>query len=87
MEAKILKQELAAENVTFLYLCVNCSEQSWTNTIKEKEIQGQHYRLNGDEFTVLSNRFRITSIPRYFLINKEGVIVDENAVRPRDKIA
>jgi thiol-disulfide isomerase/thioredoxin len=84
-QAKILKQVLAAQHVTFLYLCVNCSEQSWTSTIKAKEIQGQHYRLNKDEFTVLSNQFQITSIPRYFLINREGVVVDENATRPSDK--
>jgi thiol-disulfide isomerase/thioredoxin len=83
-EAKTLKKELAGKNVTFLYLCVNCTEESWTKTIKAKEIEGQHYRLNDDEYVLLSSLFKITGIPRYLLIDKEGAVVDQDANRPSD---
>ena len=86
-QAKILRQELAGKKVTFLYLCVNCSEESWTNAIKAKEIGGQHYRLSNDEYSVLSSRFKITGIPQHVLINKDGAVVDEDATSPSDKNA
>ncbi|QIL42367.1 TlpA family protein disulfide reductase [Pedobacter sp. HDW13] len=81
-----LKKELDGLDVVFLYLGVNCSEESWSKTIKENNITGEHYLLSKDEFTLLSGRFQIGGIPRYMLVDKQGKIVDENAKLPSQKM-
>lgn len=37
------------------------------------------------EKSEFKNRFKINAIPRYFLINKEGEIVNQDAPRPGDE--
>ena len=80
--SKVLKKEMAGEEVVFLYLGVNCSEKNWANTIKTEQIEGEHYLLSPDEYSLLSSRFRISGIPRYVLIDKEGEVSDPDAERP-----
>ena len=69
----------------FLYLGVSCTEESWKNTIKTKEIKGEHYLLSQDEYTLLGDRFQISGIPRYLLVDKKGNVVNENAPRPGEQ--
>ena len=80
--SKTLKKEMAGNDVVFLYLGVNCSAESWENTIKAEEIDGEHYLLSKDEYTLLSSRFGISGIPRYMLIDKKGKVSDADAERP-----
>lgn len=80
--SKILREEMQGEDVVFLYLGVNCSEDSWAKTIKLEEIEGEHYLLSPDEYALLSSRFRISGIPRYILVDREGRLHDEDADRP-----
>jgi hypothetical protein len=41
-----------------------------------------NFRLLDTEKFRISNKFKITSIPRYMLINEDGKIIDSDAARP-----
>lgn len=69
-----LKEEMKNENVVFLYITDQSSpENTWKNKIPN--IKGEHYRVSEDEWNYLSQKFNISGIPHYALVNKKGEIV------------
>lgn len=80
-----LKKELAGKDVVFLYIGISCSKQSWENTIKDKGIQGEHYFADDNEGKLLSDKFNISGIPHYVLVDKTGKVADNKAQRPSEK--
>lgn len=77
-----LKEEFNGENVVFVYFCVKSKKRKWESTILDLKIKGDPYLLTDSQYDILSEKFDITGIPRYILVNKEGKVVDENAARP-----
>lgn len=80
--SKELQKELAGKEVVFLYIGLSCSKQSWEYTIKEMGIEGEHYFANEKDGKLLSQKFNISGIPRYILVDKEGKVADGQALRP-----
>lgn len=74
-QMKPLKEELAKENIVFVYI---------TNPSSPKEkydkmipgIKGDHYRLSEDEWNLLSYEFKISGIPHYMLVGKAGNVIN-----------
>jgi len=54
----------------------------WKKYIGAKNIKGENYFLDPEKSGSLTDRYNITTIPRYLLIDKFGNIVDESADRP-----
>ncbi|MEL1254981.1 thioredoxin-like domain-containing protein [Flavobacterium sp. DGU38] len=70
-----LKEEMKSENVVFLYITNPTSpEKSWNNNIPG--INGEHYRVSQDEWNYLAQKFNISGIPHYVLVNKKGEVVN-----------
>jgi thiol-disulfide isomerase/thioredoxin len=84
-ESKELQKELAGKEVVFLYIGISCTKQSWENTIKDKGIEGEHYFANDKDGKLLSEKFNISGIPHYVLVDKTGKVADDRATRPSDK--
>lgn len=80
--SKALAGELKSKDVVFLYIGVECNKESWEKTIKEKQLEGEHYYADKNESVLLSNKFNFSAIPRYVLIDKEGKVAEEDAPRP-----
>ncbi len=69
-----LKEEMKDDDVVFLYITNQTSpEGTWKNAIAN--IKGEHYRVSADEWNYLSDKFKISGIPHYTLVNKNGEIV------------
>lgn len=83
--SKELQQELAGKAVVFLYIGISCTKQSWENTIKDKGIAGEHYFANDNDGKLLSEKFNISGIPHYVLVDKNGKVADDRAFRPSDQ--
>lgn len=62
------------------------TEENWKSSIADLNLEGQHYFISLDQYNLLAYRFQISGIPHYILINKEGGIVDENALSPSEMI-
>ncbi len=87
--AKELQEKFTAKekkNIVFLYISIDENEESWRNAIEKLEIHGYHTISPGNWNSEACKFFKISSIPRYMLIDKSGNIADENAKRPGDEI-
>ncbi|GAB3656759.1 TlpA disulfide reductase family protein [Echinicola sediminis] len=69
-----LKEEIKEEDVVFVYITNHTSpEKTWE--LRIPSIKGEHFRVSPDEWNVLSQKFQISGIPHYVLVNKEGKVV------------
>lgn len=82
--AKTLRGKFAGKDVVFLYLGVQSEEKAWKAMIAELEIKGEHYLLSKNEYAALAEKFQISGIPRYILVDKNGRVADGYAKRPGD---
>jgi thiol-disulfide isomerase/thioredoxin len=74
-QIKPLKDEMANENVAFVYITDQSSPKTtYDNMIPN--IKGEHYRLSNDEWHVLSSMFKITGIPHCVLVGKDGKVIN-----------
>jgi thiol-disulfide isomerase/thioredoxin len=80
--SKKLKKELIGKDVVFVYLGVQCEEKLWKAAIAEMDIDGEHFFVDDKGFGAMSEKFRISGIPHYMLVDKQGRVVDDNAKRP-----
>jgi len=70
-----LKEEMKNQDVVFLYITGQSSpEKTWSNSIPN--IKGEHYRVSQDEWNYLTQKFNISGIPHYVLVNKNGEVVN-----------
>lgn len=74
-QMKPLKEELANEKVTFVYISNQSSPiAAYNNMISG--IKGDHYRLSTDEWNFISEKFKISGIPHYVLVGKNGNVIN-----------
>ncbi|MGD9930849.1 MAG: TlpA family protein disulfide reductase [Mangrovibacterium sp.] len=72
---KPLKEELKDENVAFVYITNQTSPKgTYDNMIPS--ISGEHYRVSEDEWNILSDKFKISGIPHYTLVGKDGQVIN-----------
>ncbi len=70
-----LKDEMANENVVFVYITNQTSlKTTYDNMIPT--IKGEHYRVSTDEWNLISDRFKISGIPHYALVGKDGKVIN-----------
>lgn len=74
-------EEKYGDQVTFLSVGVWCKEDEWKEMSKD---YGFPYNLflEKEETEILKEKYLLTSIPRYMILDKDGNILDVNAVRP-----
>lgn len=80
-----LQKEMEGEDVVFLLLGVQCTEESWKATIANRKLKGEHKLLTNDQFNILASKLGINGIPHYTLIDKNGKIIQKSATRPSNK--
>jgi hypothetical protein len=69
-----LKEEMKNDDVVFLYITNQTSPTvTWENAITN--IKGEHYRVSADEWNYLSEKFKISGIPHYALVGRNGKVV------------
>jgi len=83
--SKELQEEMKGKDVVFIFLSNRCSEKSWKATIAQKQLFGEHFLLSDKEYSMLAAKFNIGGIPRYMIIDKKGMIINDNAPRPSDE--
>ena len=84
-DGNALYKAYSNKGVTFLYLAVQSKENIWKSVIADLNIRGEHYLLSATQQAVLAEKFHITGYPQYMLINKRGIVKDNNAKHPDQK--
>ena len=70
-----LKDEIAGENVVFVYITNQTSPKgTYDNMIPG--IKGEHFRVSADEWNILCGMFKISGIPHYTLVGKDGRVIN-----------
>lgn len=77
-----LQKRYQGKDVVFVYFCVKSKKSKWESIISDYNMKGDLYLLSDSQYDVLSEKFQISGIPRYILVNKDGVVIDKNAQRP-----
>ncbi len=73
---KPLKEELKNKDVVFVYL-TNPSSPKKTWEMFIPDIHGEHYYLTQDEWNTIATRFKVSGIPHYVLVDKNGKVVKD----------
>ncbi len=81
----MLKKEFQGQDVEFLYLGYNCKKDNWEKVIMQEQIDGFHYWLNEAQGNVLKQKFGITGIPHFLLVDKSGKVIKDPPPWPSDK--
>ncbi|MBP6385895.1 MAG: TlpA family protein disulfide reductase [Pseudarcicella sp.] len=80
-----LQEKLSDQKVAFAYLSLDDNKTTWNLFLNRKKVNlQQHFLLNKSFGSELCRYFKIQSIPRYMLIDKKGVLVENNTTRPSD---
>ena len=81
-----LRSKYKNRNIRFVYLSIDSKVNSWKTVNSELGLDNyaDSYLLLNAQKTNLFKKFKISSIPRYILLNKNGIISDMNAPRPSD---
>lgn len=70
-----LKEEMANDNVAFVYISAPTSPtETYNNMIAN--IKGEHFKVSTDEWNILCSQFKISGIPHYALVDKNGKVVN-----------
>lgn len=83
---KKLEEKYKEKNIVFMSLSWDKFEDKWRDTIKKQEMTGMQLLVKDTEDPFFVN-YAVQSIPRYILIDPNGLIVDYNAPRPSDSDA
>lgn len=70
--------------VTFINFGCRTGELAWKAAIKKHNIKGENYLLDDNQYFQFKELFKINGIPHFVLIDKNGEIIDNNTMRPKE---
>lgn len=77
-----LKNQFKDKAIQFVSISIDADEKAWRNKVENDKLDGIQLRVtNKDSFRT---DYKITLIPRFILIDKEGKIIDSKMTRPSD---
>lgn len=80
-----LHNKFKGKQIAFVNVCMNSDMTNWKKKIKNMKITGDNYFLNSDQSKIFNSKQGVHSFPTYFIIDKNGYIVDRTAPRPSSK--
>ncbi len=80
-----LKEKFKGKNVEFIQISVDEKKSDWENYVSKEGLDGIQLFANGWN-NPLCEFFKISGIPRFILIDKDGNILNSNADRPSGDI-
>lgn len=80
--SKNIQELYKGKEIVFVFLANRCTDESWKATIANHRLPGLHINLTDDQYNVLAEKFNVSGIPHYVIIDKNGAIVNSNAPGP-----
>jgi thiol-disulfide isomerase/thioredoxin len=69
-------------NIVFMGVSVDEDAEAWKTMVKEKGLGGVQLIANGAWESKIQKDYNINGIPRFILVDKEGLLIDATADRP-----
>jgi len=80
-----LKKKFAGRDVVFVYISVGDPEAKWQQTLTEKQFLSANSRhLRQPPQGQVTSDYQVSSYPTYYLIGRDGRLIDTHAPRPSD---
>ena len=80
-----IKEKTATLPVVFLNVSIDTDDAAWREAIDKHEIEGVHVRANGFGSDVAKS-YQVTGIPSYYLVDSQGLIVENPIIRDTAEI-
>jgi thiol-disulfide isomerase/thioredoxin len=81
----LLAKKYANKDIAFIYVSLDKNRNLWESAMKRLGINQKESFLIPTAFSSkLASRFKISSIPRYILIGKNGMVIHSDELRPGD---
>lgn len=77
---KTLEHQFWNKNIAFVSISCDKDKAAWEKMVKEEKLGGIQLILGDDKSFM--NAYRITGIPRFILLDREGKIISANMTRP-----
>jgi septum formation protein len=77
-----LKKRFEGKDVVFINISIDEGEQNWVAAKAKYNINGIHALSNNRNHPEVQKKYKVQSIPSYFLIDKEGNFISAPAPRP-----
>lgn len=75
--------EKQKKSIVFLYISIDEDPNNWKNAVEKLQLDnGEHGYSEGGWASEVVKKYQINGIPRYMIIDKNGTIVQPDAVRP-----
>jgi len=79
---KALEEELHGLDIAFVSISIDNDKKAWENMVADKDLKGyQLFAEKAWESDIVKN-YAIRGIPRFILIDKEGNLINADAIRP-----
>ena len=78
-------EKLYGDKIDFVYLSFDRSASAWKAKSEELKLAHNNYLLLDNFKSALAGLYKISSIPQYFIYDKEGKLVENKQLRPSDK--
>ena len=87
-DSKKLIEKFKDKNVSFVYICIESKEDLWKRFVSDFNLGGgQHYLMDKNQSEFFRKTLEIQGIPQYFIIDKNGNIVERgNDIHPGNRI-
>ena len=83
--SKMLKQKYAGKPINFLYFSRDDNPVAWERAVKRLGFSAsESYMMPAMKKSALATKLKISTIPRYVIIDDQGNILDRDAPRPSD---
>jgi thiol-disulfide isomerase/thioredoxin len=78
---KEVKNHFKGKDVVFISICQDDTHERWIKMLDDKELKGVQLYTDNKEDSFFTD-YSFNGIPRFILLDREGVIVNPNAKRP-----
>ncbi len=86
-KSKEIHEQLKGKGVECIFVCIDSEKDKCDAILAELDLKGQFYFLSKKQSNLLREKFSISGIPHYLLIDKTGNIIDSGShLRPSGQI-
>ena len=80
-----LIDKLADTDLQFIRICTNSQKDDWLEKLQDYNLKSLNLYADETWSKLLKDRYSLTAYPKYLIIDRSGVIVDENGLSPDNK--
>ena len=81
---KKLEERYAGKDIAFVSISSDSNREKWQRTVRDERLGGAQLIEKCPTNSPFSEYFKISGIPRFIILDKEGRVYDANAPRPSD---